>query len=88
MSADKSMGLQPNCIYQDFILTKNTPTILSQKECNERRQSIVKGEEISNEFKSFGDFLTAKREKKDITLRKMSRFMGVSAPFLSDVKKD
>lgn len=43
---------------------------------------------MSNEFKSFGEFLTAKREAKDITLREMSRLMSVSAPFLSDVEKN
>ena len=38
-------------------------------------------------FANFGEFLTAKREERDLTLREMSRKMGVSAPFLSDVEK-
>lgn len=39
-------------------------------------------------FANFGEFLTAKREERDLTLREMARQMGVSAPFLSDVKKN
>ena len=41
-----------------------------------------------NNYQNFGEFLTAKREKRDLTLREMARQMGVSAPFLSDVEKD
>lgn len=40
------------------------------------------------EFANFGEFLTAKREERDLTLREMARQMGVSAPFLSDVEKN
>lgn len=43
---------------------------------------------MSNQYESFGEFLFAKREEKDITLREMARLMGVSAPFLSDVEKN
>lgn len=39
-------------------------------------------------FANFGEFLTAKREERDLTLREMARQMGVSAPFLSDVEKN
>lgn len=41
-----------------------------------------------NNYQNFGEFLTAKREERDLTLREMARQMGVSAPFLSDVEKD
>ena len=40
------------------------------------------------EYANFGEFLTAKREERDLTLREMARQMGVSAPFLSDVEKN
>lgn len=39
-------------------------------------------------YANFGEFLTAKREERDLTLREMARQMGVSAPFLSDVEKN
>lgn len=39
-------------------------------------------------FANFGEFLAAKREERDLTLREMARQMGVSAPFLSDVEKN
>lgn len=42
----------------------------------------------TREFANFGEFLTAKREERDLTLREMARQMGVSAPFLSDVEKN
>lgn len=37
---------------------------------------------------TFGEYLTAKREEKDITLRELARKLDVSAPFLSDVEKN
>lgn len=37
---------------------------------------------------TFGEFLSQKRDEKDITLREMARKLGVSAPFLSDVEKN
>lgn len=39
-------------------------------------------------YANFGEFLTAKREERDLTMREMARQMGVSAPFLSDVEKN
>lgn len=42
----------------------------------------------AHEYTNFGEFLTAKREERDLTLREMARQMGVSAPFLSDVEKN
>ncbi len=36
----------------------------------------------------FGQYLTVKREEREITLREMARKLGVSAPFLSDVEKN
>ena len=42
----------------------------------------------TRKFANFGEFLTAKREERDLTLREMARQMGVSAPFLSDVEKN
>ena len=39
-------------------------------------------------YENFGEFLAAKREERDLTLREMARKMGVSAPFLSDVEKN
>lgn len=43
---------------------------------------------MSTEYGSFGEFITVKREGKDITLREMARILEVSAPYLSDVEKD
>lgn len=38
-------------------------------------------------YKSFGEFLTGKREEKRLTLRYVATILEVSAPFLSDVEK-
>ena len=48
----------------------------------------VKNMTETREYANFGEFLTAKREERDLTLREMARQMGVSAPFLSDVEKN
>lgn len=37
---------------------------------------------------TFGEYLNAKREEKNITLRELARKLDVSAPFLSDVEKN
>lgn len=37
---------------------------------------------------TFGEYLTMKREEKDITLRELARKLSISAPFLSDVEKN
>jgi transcriptional regulator with XRE-family HTH domain len=42
---------------------------------------------MSND-QNFGEFLSRKREERDITLRELARQLGVSAPFLSDVEKN
>lgn len=42
----------------------------------------------TRKYINFGDFLSAKRVERDLTLREMARQMGVSAPFLSDVEKN
>ncbi len=36
---------------------------------------------------SFGEFLQAKREAKQITLRKMAELVGISPAFYSDIEK-
>ncbi len=43
---------------------------------------------VMREYANFGEFLAAKREERDLTLREMARQLGVSAPFLSDVEKN
>ena len=43
---------------------------------------------MDSKYKSFGDFISRKREEQQITIREMARRLGVSAPFLSDVEKD
>lgn len=43
---------------------------------------------MNKNYDSFGAFLFAKREERDISLREMARQLGVSAPFLSDVEKN
>jgi transcriptional regulator with XRE-family HTH domain len=42
----------------------------------------------NHDFKNFGDFITKKREERQITLRGMAEMLEVSAPYLSDVEKD
>ncbi len=37
---------------------------------------------------TFGEFITQKREEKDITLRELARQLEVSASFLSDVENN
>ena len=41
-----------------------------------------------NAKRSFGHYLTQKREVKGITLRRMAELLHVSAPYLSDVEHD
>lgn len=43
---------------------------------------------MSEIYTNFGEFLTAKREERKITMREMARQLGISAPFLSDVEKN
>lgn len=38
-------------------------------------------------YENFGEFLTDKRQEKDISLRELARLIDVSAPYLSDVEK-
>ena len=37
---------------------------------------------------TFGQFLSRKRQEKEISLRGLAGKLGISAPFLSDVEKD
>ena len=39
-------------------------------------------------YENFGEFLTAKRVERDLTLREMARKLEISAAFLSDVEKN
>ena len=39
-------------------------------------------------YENFGEFLTAKRVDRDLTLREMARKLEISAAFLSDVEKN
>ena len=39
-------------------------------------------------YANIGEFISKKRDEKQITLRKMADMLGVSAPFLTDVEKD
>ena len=39
-------------------------------------------------YTNFGEFLSSKREERQITLRKLASMLEVSAPFLSDVEKN
>lgn len=43
---------------------------------------------MNNLFKNFGEFITKKREEKQITLREMAKRLEISPPYLSDVEKD
>ncbi len=43
---------------------------------------------MEQDYTNFGDFITAKRLKKQISLRKMAEYVGVSAPYWSDVEKN
>ena len=42
----------------------------------------------TSNFENFGEFLTAKRMERDLTLREMARKLEISAAFLSDVEKN
>lgn len=42
----------------------------------------------SGVYKSFGQFLTVKREERRISLREFARQLGVSAPYMTEVEKD
>ena len=39
-------------------------------------------------YENFGEFLTAKRVERDLTLREMARKLEISAAFLRDVEKN
>lgn len=41
---------------------------------------------MNTAYASFAEFLKAKREERDVTLRELARKMGVSAAFISDVE--
>lgn len=43
---------------------------------------------MNNLFKNFGEFISKKREEKQITLRDMAKKLDISPPYLSDVEKD
>lgn len=43
---------------------------------------------MMNAYSNFGEFISAKRAEKGITLRKMAELLDCSAPYLSDVEKD
>lgn len=43
---------------------------------------------MSTAYETFGEFLIAKREENDITLREMARMLDVSPTFMSDVEKN
>jgi transcriptional regulator with XRE-family HTH domain len=43
---------------------------------------------MSTNYETFGEFLIAKREENDITLREMARMLDVSPTFMSDVEKN
>ena len=42
---------------------------------------------MSTQYQNFGEFLQKKREAKQITLRKMTEMLKMSAPYLSDIEK-
>lgn len=43
---------------------------------------------MSKKCLNFGDFITQKREEKQITLREMAKKLGITPPYLSDVEKE
>lgn len=40
------------------------------------------------QYESFGEFLQKKRLENGITLRKMAKLIGITAPYLTDIEKD
>lgn len=40
------------------------------------------------QYESFGEFLQKKRLENEITLRKMAKLIGITAPYLNDIEKD
>jgi transcriptional regulator with XRE-family HTH domain len=46
------------------------------------------GEKMISNYLNFGDFITQKREEKNITLREMAKKLNITPPYLSDVEKD
>lgn len=43
---------------------------------------------MNKEYSNFGDFISKKRQEREITLRDMAKRLEISAPYLSDVEKD
>lgn len=43
---------------------------------------------MSINYKTFGEFLTEKRDERDITLRELARQLEVSPTFISDVERN
>ena len=49
---------------------------------------MKKGDKMNNKYLNFGEFIANKREENKITLREMSKRLGITPPYLSDVEKD
>ena len=43
---------------------------------------------MAKKYRNFGEFITKKREDKNITLRDMAKRLDITPPYLSDVEKD
>ena len=43
---------------------------------------------MARKYRNFGEFITKKREDKNITLRDMAKRLDITPPYLSDVEKD
>lgn len=43
---------------------------------------------MENTYLNFGEFIAAKREERQISLRKMAELIGISAPYWSDIEKN
>lgn len=43
---------------------------------------------MGNQYENFGDFLHQKRLEKGVSYRALANYLGVSAPYISDIEKD
>ena len=75
------------CLHPQFTKQKIIKTLKNELNGKERKGKMygeVKGMET---YQDFGKFIAAKRQEKEISLRKLAELLDVSAPYWSDVER-
>ena len=75
------------CLHPQFTKQEIIKTLKNELNGKERKGKMngeVKGMET---YQDFGKFIAAKRQEKEISLRKLAELLDVSAPYWSDVER-